>query len=192
MSLKNNVFLAPGLCSVSIPKISHNMLQYKKATYSDIPLLQELAHEIWRKCYACLLSPEQISYMLDLMYSFETIEKELKEGIIWEIVELNDKAIGFIAVTIADKRAKLNKLYLKEVAQGKGFGQACLKHVFEISRSHKVGDLYLHVNKSNVTAVKAYEKAGFERIDSNIFDIGNGYFMDDYIYSYHFNKERNE
>ena len=30
----------------------------------------------------------------------------------------------------------------------------------------------------------AYEKLGFDRIDSKEFDIGNGYIMDDYIYEY--------
>ena len=39
----------------------------------------------------------------------------------------------------------------------------------------------LTVNKYNTDSIKAYEKMGFEKIDSVVMDIGNGYVMDDYV-----------
>jgi RimJ/RimL family protein N-acetyltransferase len=39
----------------------------------------------------------------------------------------------------------------------------------------------LTVNKYNTNSIKAYEKMGFEKIDSVVMDIGNGYVMDDYV-----------
>lgn len=42
--------------------------------------------------------------------------------------------------------------------------------------------IYLTVNKTNIKAIRVYERFGFEKTDQVVFDIGNGYVMDDYIY----------
>jgi len=39
----------------------------------------------------------------------------------------------------------------------------------------------LTVNKENVGSIKAYERLGFDNIDSVVMDIGNGFVMDDYV-----------
>ena len=159
------------------------MLKFRKADSLDIALLRSLAREIWVANYRLILSPEQIEYMLGLMYSAEVIGNELREGILWEVVEQNQSPIGFIAITFQNEKAKLNKLYLKSEVHGHGYGQISLAHVMDVARAQKADTLLLTVNKNNEKAVKAYEKAGFNRVDSKVFDIGNGYVMDDYIYS---------
>ena len=159
------------------------MLQFRKAKISDIEVLRSLAKEIWFSAYKDLLSVEQINYMLDMMYSSEVIEKEISDNILWEIMEINQVPVGLISVIFKNNEAKLNKLYLKDQFQGKGFGQFALSHVIEVSRLNKSQRLYLNVNKQNEKGIKAYEKMGFKLIDSGVFDIGNGYVMDDFIYS---------
>ena len=110
------------------------MLHFKRSSYQDIELLQSLAREIWTTCYPGIITLEQIEYMLDLMYSPDTIRKELGDGVIWEVMEYNNEPIGFISVTISsDKTAKLNKLYMKTNHHGKGLGQQALKHVVAAS-----------------------------------------------------------
>jgi RimJ/RimL family protein N-acetyltransferase len=161
------------------------MLIFKKASLNDIDLLRSLAREIWTTCYPGIISAEQIEYMLNLMYSAETIEKEIKEGIIWELVEHEGVPIGFIALTCTnDGVVKLNKLYLKKTTHGKGLGQQCLQHVMDFATKHTFHKVYLTVNKGNTAAIKAYEKAGFVRTDSVVNDIGGGYVMDDFIYTF--------
>jgi ribosomal protein S18 acetylase RimI-like enzyme len=39
----------------------------------------------------------------------------------------------------------------------------------------------LQVNKRNVDAIAFYRKAGFTVREESIFDIGNGFVMDDYV-----------
>lgn len=160
------------------------MLVIRKASLNDIHLLRSLAREIWITCYPGIISMEQIEYMLKLMYSAKNIEKEIKEGIIWELVEHEGIPIGFIALTCTgDGVVKLNKLYLKKTTHGKGLGQECLKHVIDFATHHKFHKVYLTVNKGNEAAIKAYEKAGFLKTDSVVNDIGAGFVMDDYIYT---------
>jgi Acetyltransferases, including N-acetylases of ribosomal proteins len=159
-------------------------LHFKRASKPEIELLRGLAREIWTTCYPGIISMEQIEYMLNLMYSTDTITKEITNGVIWEVLEYNNQPVGFIAVTISEKVAKLNKLYMKDDHHGKGLGQQALQRVVDIAREHHLSEVYLTVNKGNVNAIKAYERFGFERTDSVVSDIGNGYVMDDFIYTF--------
>jgi ribosomal protein S18 acetylase RimI-like enzyme len=161
------------------------MLSFSKASVKDIALLRSLAREIWTTCYPGIITMEQIEYMLSLMYSAETIEREINTGIIWEVIRYNEDPVGFLAITLTPEGVvKLNKLYLKHTQHGKGFGQQSLDHVVSFARENEYKSIYLTVNKNNVKAIKAYEKNGFTRTESIISDIGNGYVMDDYIYSF--------
>lgn len=160
-------------------------LHFKRASLSETELLRSLAGEIWTTCYPGIISMEQIEYMLELMYSSDVIKKEITSGIIWEIMEYDSQPIGFIAVTITDhKVAKLNKLYMKDIHHGKGLGQQALQRVVDIAKEHHLSEVYLTVNKGNVNAIKAYERFGFERTDAVVSNIGNGYVMDDFIYTF--------
>ena len=47
-----------------------------KATIKDIPLIQDLAEKSWRSHYPGIISPEQIDFMLNLMYSEEEITRQ--------------------------------------------------------------------------------------------------------------------
>lgn len=162
-----------------------NTLTFRRASAKDIELLGLLAREIWTSCYPGIISIEQIEYMLRLMYSKETIGKEINDGVRWEIMEYKGKPIGFIAVTISNNGdAKLNKLYMKESFHGMGFGQQALQHVVDFSRELNLKQVYLTVNKGNVNAMKAYSRFGFKQTDAVVNDIGGGYVMDDYIYTY--------
>jgi diamine N-acetyltransferase len=161
------------------------MITFKKASINEIGLLRQLADNIWKISYNSMLSAEQIEYMLNWMYSPETIEKEINEGIVWEIIYVEEKPAGFLVVTAEKESLKLNKLYIAPGFQGKGIGQEALNYVISYGKNNSFKEVYLTVNKGNAKAIKAYEKAGFVCTDSKIFDIGGGYVMDDFIYSYY-------
>jgi ribosomal protein S18 acetylase RimI-like enzyme len=160
------------------------MVIFRVSTINDIPILQSLAREIWFAHYTGLLSADQIEYMLDLMYSTKTIEQEINSGVIWEEVLVDSEPAGFIAYTNMSGKLKLNKLYLKPEIHGKGIGQQALSHVIDYARKNKIKEIYLSVNKKNYKAIKAYEKAGFKYTESKVVDIGHGYVMDDFVYTY--------
>lgn len=161
------------------------MLVFSRATLLDIKQLQSLAREIWTTCYPGIITMEQIEYMLNLMYSAENIEKEITSGVIWEIISYENKPIGFMAFSCKNQSMNLDKLYLKDIHHGKGLGQESLRYVKHLAKENEFSHVSLTVNKNNLKAIKAYEKAGFIRTDEVVKDIGNGYVMDDYIYTYY-------
>lgn len=156
------------------------MISFRRANVADVPLLRDLAQRIWREYYPAIIGTEQVEYMLGRMYSPETIERELDEGVLWEVAMLDADAVGFLSVT-PGAHAKLNKLYLLPELHGRGYGAAMIEHACAVARDGGATALHLQVNKRNERALRAYERAGFRRVKEAVFDIGGGFVMDDYV-----------
>lgn len=158
-------------------------MHFRAATQADIPSLRDLAHRIWRACYPAIISVEQIEFMLGWMYSAEQIEKELREGVSWEVIEnAQGEPVGFLSFQMeADSRVKLNKLYVLPELHGQGIGMAALGHVVDAARGTGARSVWMQVNKGNQRAVAAYQKAGFRIAKEVVFDIGNGFVMNDFL-----------
>lgn len=151
---------------------------------SDAALLRSLAERIWWGCYPGIISDEQIAYMLGWMYAEEKIVGEIEAGVVWELAWLGETPVGFFAVEAAEaEAAKLHKLYLLPELHGRGHGQTMLARVDEVARASGAAELWLQVNKQNTRALRAYERAGFQRVKEAVAEIGGGFVMDDYILS---------
>src|SRR5690625_3507436 len=94
-----------------------------KLKSEDISTVQQLAREIWEEHYLPIIGQQQIDYMLDLFYSTEKIQKELEEGVYWEILYLENEAIGYLVCEVEEENIQLSKLYLKSKVRGKGLGK---------------------------------------------------------------------
>ncbi|MBR2480216.1 MAG: GNAT family N-acetyltransferase, partial [Clostridia bacterium] len=65
-----------------------------------------------------------------------------------------------------------------------GIAQMLLNVLVDRLKENGLIEMYLTVNKGNLRAIRAYERFGFIRTDSIITDIGNGFVMDDYVYTF--------
>jgi len=162
-------------------------IEFVKISKKDIPDLQADARNIWMECFTAIINLEQIEYMLNWMYSKDTIEQEIETGIADYYFIVHDSIkLGFCSMgpypEIAG-RAKLHKLYLYQEFCGKGFGSASLLKMLDLARQDGYSTICLNVNKKNISAIKAYERNGFIKEKSVVNDIGNGYVMDDYVMS---------
>lgn len=154
-----------------------------KANKTDIPTIQDLAKKSWSFAYANIISQEQIDYMLDLMYSEETLNQHFENpNYQYYLIQENNQFLGFIGFEFHQEpeTTKLHRIYFLKEAQGKGLGKKALKLV--IDEAKKVDDkrVILTVNKNN-SAQKFYESQGFKVYDEAILEIGNGYVMDDFL-----------
>jgi diamine N-acetyltransferase len=157
-------------------------IAYKKISEGEIPLVQNLAQSIWREAFKKMLSAQQMAFMLDKMYSSETIKQELALGYCWDLIQLDQTSRGYMSYYVLDDSTiKLSKIYIRKGYRGKGVLENALERVSEFARAHKRTSLLLTVNKNNARAIKAYTKNNFEIVDGIILEIGNGFVMDDYI-----------
>lgn len=150
---------------------------------ADLPKVRDLAERIWRSSYAGLLSPGQIEYMLDWMYSLERLRRDWTSGVVFHWPIVDQIPVGYMA-TQTDPHAAvlhLHKLYVLPQFQGKGLGGRLLEHAFQAATQVGCRTVRLHVNKGNLRAIACYHRHGFLKEASVVNDIGGGYFMDDYV-----------
>jgi ribosomal protein S18 acetylase RimI-like enzyme len=157
------------------------MLSIRNATVADIQLIRELTFKVWPQTYAAIISQQQIGYMLELMYSEASLKDQMKEGCLFIIVYDEKKPVGFAAYQeIKPTTWKLHKIYILPDQQGKGTGKFVIDHIINEIQQRGAAALQLQVNRYN-NARSFYEKTGFTIIEEADFDIGNGYFMNDYV-----------
>lgn len=160
------------------------MISIRKATFDDIRIIQQIAHTTWYPTFDKILSQEQIQYMLEMMYSRESLTEqiEIKKHNFY-LAQENNRALGFISVELHYQKqstAKIHKIYLLPSAQGKGIGKLLMQKAEGIAREQKMEKLSLNVNRFN-KALNFYENLGYQTVKSEDIDIGNGYLMEDFV-----------
>lgn len=153
----------------------------RKASENDIPLIRQLSEKIWPLTYSSILAPEQIEYMMNLMYSESALRRQMQEG--HEFMIINDvrEPAGFASFSRVEAGIyKLHKIYLLAEKQGKGTGRFVIDEIIRTLQAKGGQSLQLNVNRNN-KAKDFYEKLGFRVIRTEDIDIGSGYFMNDYV-----------
>ena len=153
------------------------------AQKSQLFIIKELAYTIWPVAYGEILSQEQLDYMLDLIYTIESLEKQVDKNHVFLLVEDDNQFIGFASYELNfenSNKTKIQKLYVLPEIQGKGIGKNLINHIKQIAIDKKNSGLILNVNRFN-KAKEFYLKYGFEITKEIKIDIGNNYIMDDYI-----------
>ncbi len=161
------------------------MFHIIQATAADCSIIRDLAFQIWEPTYGSILSPEQLDYMFDWMYSIPSLENQMRAGHVFFIAyDENNQPSGYMSIEKEQEdRYHLQKIYVLPFLQGKGLGRILIEKVTGYLRElYPEGplSLALNVNRQN-KARYFYEKNGFVIESEGDFDIGNGYFMNDYI-----------
>ncbi|MBI1283143.1 MAG: GNAT family N-acetyltransferase [Thiobacillus sp.] len=149
---------------------------------ADIDPVCRLARTIWQSTYPALISQAQIDFMLADRYAPATLQVQLENPLhAWRIAWVADQIAGFAHATMDGAHCKLDKLYVHPDSQRQDIGSALLAAIRDWARQHAARRLWLQVNRGNARAIAAYAKYGFRIVDSRVFDIGNGFVMDDYV-----------
>ena len=163
------------------------MMKITKATIENIPLIKEIAEKSWRKHYPGILSNEQIEYMLEQMYSETELQNHFENpNYHYYLLSDDENFLGIMGFENHYQKdtTKLHRIYLLEEAKGKGLGKDALQFLKE--QAKKSGDerIILNVNKQN-PSYYFYVSQGFKVYEEGVFEIGNGYVMDDYLMEFY-------
>jgi ribosomal protein S18 acetylase RimI-like enzyme len=148
----------------------------------DIDAVSALARAVWQTTYPPLISQAQIDAMLADRYSAARIAQQCDvHGHAWWVAQHDQRLVGFVHALLESTDCKLDKLYVHPDCQHQGIGAALMRAIENWARSHAAERLWLQVNRGNTQAVAAYRKYGFQIVESRVFDIGQGFVMDDHI-----------
>ena len=148
----------------------------------ELKVVRALAYDIWPRVYDYMISQEQISYMLSTMYDINHLKQQWLEGVKFVVLEVEGIPQGFAAFEEKEESIFLHKLYLRPEMQGKGFGKKMLQVAIDFAFDCKKPSVELTVNRNN-KYLDFYLNSGFQIKEEKDFDIGGGYFMNDYILS---------
>ena len=160
------------------------MFEIRKAFVEDISVIRLLASVVFPDTYKEILSTEQLEYMMDWMYSTESLNRQMTEdGHIYYLAYQADEPVGYLSIQPEGEHIfHLQKIYVLPAFQGKGLGKLLFEQAIRaIKELHPSPcQMRLNVNRQN-KALTFYLKMGMKKVDEGDFPIGNGYYMNDYI-----------
>ncbi|MBB6111735.1 L-amino acid N-acyltransferase YncA [Mucilaginibacter lappiensis] len=159
------------------------MYTIRTATVNDVETIIQIADQTWWVTYSPILEKEQISFMLNEIYSTDKISKQIETcAQTFILLSEAEEPVAFAAYSPREENAdiyKLHKLYCLPKTQGKGYGKVLINEV--IQRTTDVGKKVLELNVNRYNNAKAfYEKMGFAVAYEEDIAIGP-YWMNDYV-----------
>jgi GNAT superfamily N-acetyltransferase len=155
----------------------------RQATFDDLETIRNIADKTWWHTYGPILDKEQISFMLNTIYSVDSISAQLAHNTQTYLLLIeDDKPVAFAAYSPRDEDPgiyKLHKLYCLPETQGKGYGKTLINEVAKKTIEAGKHTLDLNVNRYN-KAKSFYEKMGFTVAYEEDIPIGK-YWMNDYV-----------
>lgn len=166
---------------------THHVRFKPVTTAAEIAATATLADTIWHECFADLLAPAQIDYMVAKFQSAQALTAAIQnDGYQYFLLYFDgapdDAPGGYTGLHAEDGKLLLSKLYLLAEHRGRGHTRAIMDFVADTARQQGCGTVWLTVNRHNARAIAAYQKSGFAAVRQQVVDIGGGYVMDDFVY----------
>jgi len=160
------------------------MFAVRRAGVRDIERIHALAARVFPATYREVLSPEQLDFMLDWMYSPASLRRQMDEGHVYLLLSQDGADCGYASVERQGPDLfHLQKIYVLPEFQGTGAGRFLFGEVVKhIRAEHPSGPcvMELNVNRQN-PAVAFYRRMGMAIDRQGDFPIGHGFYMNDYI-----------
>lgn len=159
-------------------------LTARRATPADCRLIHDLAWRIFPETYKNILSREQTAYMMEWMYSLDSLRRQMEiDNHVYLLAYIGDKCVGYVSVRPDGEHLfHLEKIYVLPDIQGSGCGKFLFEQAVKLIRDVHPGPcvMELNVNRHN-RALDFYRHMGMTIVREGDFPIGNGYYMNDYI-----------
>ncbi len=149
----------------------------------DIETVSKLAKQIWTEHYVPIIGRKQVEYMLDEFQSPEAISSQVEKGCEYFLLEVDGKAVGYLALVEKNNNLKISKIYVRSEYRGNGLGTYLMNFARQKAKERNLERIWLRVNKDNDSSIEWYKKQGFSIKEANKKSIGQGYFMDDFVMS---------
>ena len=161
------------------------MITIEKAGMDNCQDIQAVARVAFPATYAEILSEEQLAYMMNWMYSTESLHRQMQEEKHTYYIARDEtgKPVGYVSIRPEGEGLfHLEKIYVLPERQGEHIGQALFRQAIKaVKEMHPAPcRMELNVNRLN-PARQFYERMGMRKLREGDFPIGEGYYMNDYI-----------
>ena len=151
----------------------------------ELPGITAIAKPVWHEHYTPIIGKVQVEYMLQNMYSTDALFKQYSEGQTFYFIIENETEIGFISISKkSEGQWFLHKFYIGIEYQNLRIGSKVIDEMLSLIKAGDTSnniEIRLTVNRNNFKSINFYFKHGFTIVEVADFDIGNGFFMNDFI-----------
>ena len=122
-------------------------LDIRRATEADIPTLRRLAEATFVPTYRPILTPEQLDYMMEWMYSADSLHQQMASGHAFYLAEDEDGPCGYVSIEQqAEGLFHLQKLYVHPSRQKRGYGQRLFMQAADYATALTDGPCRIELN----------------------------------------------
>lgn len=159
-------------------------LKLRRGTTEDAETLAPLAIKIFNDAFAAnpLNKPEDMRAYIAEAFSLEQTRRELSDpDITFFIAEIAGEMVGYAKLQekttedcVSDENPiELSRLYVLKDFHGQGIAEQLMKECFDAARQKKYRTMWLGVWEHNFRAQRFYEKLGFVKVGSHVFQLGS-------------------
>lgn len=157
------------------------MTEIKQIEKNEIEELSRIASAVVKEHFDPLIGAAQNDYMISKFQSVEAISEQFAHGYrYYWVLENGDKA-GFFAFYPKEGKMYLSKFYVLGTYRGHHLAKEMFAYIIAETRKEGLPAIFLNVNRGNSDVIAIYEHLGFRIIREEKNDIGQGFFMDDYV-----------
>ncbi len=162
--------------------ISHAVRFVPVTSPRDIEKVSALAQMIWYEYFPSIIGQSDTDYLVKKLQTPFAIADQIAEGYQYFFITENGQLIGYVSVIVKEEDLYLSKLYLAKNFRGSRRSSQALELLTTYCCENGLSGISLNCNKNNVDSWAIYEHWGFVRVGSEKISMGEGHYMDDYVY----------
>lgn len=157
-------------------------LEYRKCKIKDLDILVKISKETFIHAFEKDNNPKDFKNYIDRAFARSTILSELDNpNSLFYFVYTQGKLIGYFKLneasaqneTFTKSSIELERIYVINNHQNKGFGNQIVNYILNFVSSKKVQFIWLGVWQKNKSAITFYERLGFIKFDTHPYYIGS-------------------
>jgi len=154
----------------------------RKATISDLEIIQEISKQTFLETFAEVNTPENMANYVRENFNPEQMASEINNpNSEFYLASLENEIIGYMKLNFGDAQTEkqkgnnleIHRIYVLRTFHGKKVGQLLLDEVLKIAKQMAVKSIWLGVWEENHRAMQFYAKNGFVEFDKHIFTLGD-------------------
>ena len=150
-------------------------------TDTELKDISVLAEEIWHQHFTPIIGKDQVIYMVDKFQSYHAIKEQVEHEYEYFKIYNGDIFAGYIGIREDEDSLFLSKLYLHESQRGHHLCTKAFQFLIDLCTERELSKIWLTCNRNNSHTLDVYHHLGFVTVREEKADIGNGFYMDDYI-----------
>ncbi|OEK00108.1 hypothetical protein BFP97_00625 [Roseivirga sp. 4D4] len=140
----------------------------------EAPLLKEIGETTFRETFEAQNTEENLSAYLAKSFDLVNVQTQLTSpDSEFFFATIGEEILGYLKLNSSDRGLEIERIYVRQSAQGKRIGKTLFDFALETARSRKSEWLWLGVWQENIKAIEFYKRQGMEVFDTRTFQLGS-------------------